>query len=832
MLTRLIVKELLRHPWQFAFSVVGIVLGVAVVTAVDLAAGSALSSFEATAELLSGKATHSLSGGREGVPDAVYVALRKQGLRSIAPVVEGQGRVPDHQDARLNILGVDPFADGGARGAAAVTVEGGNSGRLLTEAGSALLSADAAHDLGIVPGSRITVAAGGREHRITVIGVFDPPGSLARAAFQDTLVMDIATAQEVLDSVGRLSRVDLVLSAEQAARVQQQLPAGLRLGAANERSGELAQLTASFRLNLQALGLLALLVGAFLVYNAMVFSVVRRRELLGLLRALGVTRREVFGLVIGEALAVGTVGLLAGLALGTVLAGVLIGPVTRTMSDLYLSVSAAGLFPTPGVFLKGVVLGLIVTVAAALLPAWEAAAVAPRAAMSRSVVEGRRRRGLLWGIPLALALLAVGGALLAYSGLSLFGAFAALFLILIGMAVLTPPALVLFLAAARRLVGVLAGSVGRMAARGPALSLSRTGVAVAALAVAVAATVGIAVMIDSFRITLSEWLSQTLRADVYVSPRDGATWTVADTARLSGLAGVAAVSTGRRVRVMADGHPTTLFVLHSAPRSRDGFRIIQGDPESARAAFAGEQAVLVSEPYARRHQVGVGDTLMLTTDGGDTAYRIAGVYTDYGSDQGVVAMSRANYQQGWRDLGVDTAGIYLAPGADLREVQATLRRVLGEHFRVRANGDIQAAAMEVFERTFSVTQVLRALAVLIAFVGIASALAAIQLERRRELAVLRCLGLTPVQVGQMVTLECALMGLAAGLMAVPMGLVLALVLTEVINPLAFGWSLAFHVDPRWLLQGVALALVAALVAGAYPAWRMARAGPVAGLRGD
>jgi putative ABC transport system permease protein len=195
-------------------------------------------------------------------------------------------------------------------------------------------------------------------------------------------------------------------------------------------------------------------------------------------------------------------------------------------------------------------------------------------------------------------------------------------------------------------------------------------------------------------------------------------------------------------------------------------------------------------------------------------------------------MSRGTYEQAYDDRGVSGLALNLADGARQDAVLARLRAAADglQDVLVRSNRDLRATSLEVFDRTFTITAVLRLLAIAVAFIGVLSALMALQLERSREVAVMRATGMTPGQVGRYVTLQTSVMGLAAGLLAIPLGYALAWVLVYVINKRSFGWTLQLEVAPGVLLQAVALALVAALLAGAYPAYRMAQADPADALR--
>jgi len=242
--------------------------------------------------------------------------------------------------------------------------------------------------------------------------------------------------------------------------------------------------------------------------------------------------------------------------------------------------------------------------------------------------------------------------------------------------------------------------------------------------------------------------------------------------------------------------------------------------------------VLVSESLARREALAPGDKVLLQSDGGMRGFPVAAVFRDYGSEHGAIVMARASYDRHWDDTAVSTLGVYAAEGVDTIALGDAVRAVVGtdQQLVVRATGAIKKASMEVFDRTFTITAVLRGLATIIAFVGILSALMALALERSREVAVLRVQGLIPRQVWQWVQTQTGVMGLIAGLLSIPVGLAMALVLILVVNVRSFGWSMDVRVDPAILVQSVALAVVAALIAGIYPAYSMAKISPAEALR--
>jgi putative ABC transport system permease protein len=420
----------------------------------------------------------------------------------------------------------------------------------------------------------------------------------------------------------------------------------------------------------------------------------------------------------------------------------------------------------------------------------------------------------------------------------IIGAFLALMLVLIGFALLTPAITVGTMALLRPLMGHLFGLLGRMAARGIVTTLSRTSVAIASLMVAVSVTIGVGIMVGSFRQTVIDWLETTIVADVYVvSPGNTSrrTDTTLDPATVAGVQqtpGVAGTVLFRNVTVDTPAGPTTLVAVRRHPDFLDytprNFKHALPDALEVREAGA----IFISEPLAYRIGLGVGERLRLRTERGLYDFLIAAVYYDYSSDRGVIQMADQVYRAYWDDSGVSSIAVLAEPGVQVDALAQTLRETVGsgQPLRVNSNRSIREHALATFDRTFAITAVLQMLATIVAFIGILSALMALQLERGREVALLRANGLTPRQLWGMVLSQTGLMGLTAGLLAMPVGFVLALVLIFVINRHSFGWTLRLSLDPLLFAQALLVALVAAVLAGVYPAWRMGRTNPALMLR--
>jgi putative ABC transport system permease protein len=707
-----------------------------------------------------------------------------------------------------------------------------------------LISQDLAERHALQTGSRFEIEYAGRLIPVSVAGLLQPADALSRRALGGMLLMDIATAQELTGRLGRLDRVDLILpEGEDAAleAIQAALPAGVLVLPVAARSGTVEQMTAAFRINLTALSLLALVVALFLIYNTMTFSVVQRRPLFGTLRCLGVTRREIFLMVVSEAFVIGLLGAVFGLLAGILMGRGTVGLVSQTINDLFFVITVQDV-PIPALSLvKGAVLGVVATVITAAFPAWEAASVPPRTALSRANLETKARRVVGWiGIAGFLVILA-GVAVLAIPTRSLLISFIGTCAVVFGFAMLTPTSTVWMMSAAARLTSRIWGALGRMAPREVVNAISRTSVAVAALMVAIAVTIGVSLMVGSFRFTVETWMNQILHGDVYVSV-PGAT--VSQPVHslnpevipiLEGWDGVERVDLLQNAIVDSPYGPIQISANNNPNDGLEQMYLAADYPPEEIWAAVQEGAILVSEPLANR--LGLprhGGELALYTDAGLRTFPVAGIYYDYASSQGNAILALENYRRLWGDDQVVAAALILAPGVDPQTVADQLETRLAQvqSLLVRPNQSLRADTLEVFDRTFAITGALQLMTTFVAFVGVLSAMMSLQLDKQRQLGILKAIGLTARQLWGLIALETGLMGGVAGLLAMPTGYVLALILIFIINRRSFGWTLQMQVAADPFLQAFAIAVLAALLAGLYPASRIVRRNTAEAIRFD
>ena len=837
----------LRHPWQLGLAVAGIALAVAVVVSVDLVKKSAEQAFKRSTETIVGRANYRIVAGPNGVDEKLYTRLRvDHGIRDIAPVIEAHVTLEKNEKREtLVLLGIDPFAERTFRDYAWFNKLQHSAGEgalipLLTESNTVLLDATTATRLGLRAGDDATLVTGGRGLPVRVVGTLAGSISGSSHSPDNLLLTDIATAQELLAMPGRINRIDVALGDGDngmKSRLQSLLPPGVTLLPAMAGSRSLKQMTGAFHTNLTALSLLALLVGMFLIYNTMTFMVMQRRPLLGRLRVLGATRRQLGTMIIMEAALVGLAATFAGLLFGVVLAQGLLQAVNRTINEFYNLLADSNLTLSNLSLFKGALLGVAGTLLAAFPATLEATSVTPRQVLLRSHLETSAQRLVAPASFAGVLALGAGFTVIHLSSPSIELGFSGIFIIVLGVTLLIPLVTIALMAFLKPLLGGSFGISGRYACQSVAASLSRTTAAIAALMIAIATVIGIGLMVNNFRLSVDRWLQQTLRAELYVA-LPSTTATASTQALDAGLADailalpqVQAVSTVRRIKIASSKGQTDLAAYGLNEIAWAGFQFKQGDADEIWPAFQQEDTVIISESYAWRHRLQQDNVLELRTDNGYRSFRLLGIYKDYGSDQGVVSLSRRTYERHWQDDHYSGFGLYTLPGTDLEVLRRQVQLLAPERdLWLQDRNKILQTSLEVFDNTFVITEILRALAAIIAFIGVFSALMALQLERSQEHALLRAMGFLPGQIRWLIISETGLLGLVAGLLAIPVGCLITALLILVINRRSFGWTMELQFSADIVLQGLTLGLAAALLAGIYPAWKISRSEPAEALR--
>ncbi|THJ11966.1 MAG: FtsX-like permease family protein [Nitrospira sp. CG24C] len=860
----LIRAHALQRPFRTLLSIAGVALGVLASVAIGTANIQVLRSFEQAVTTVAGPATLEIAGHDLGVDEAAITAIRTvDGVISAVPVIE-ESVVLNQGEARgqaLQILGLDLLAEVGTRGFQISQAETNDALEALLAPDALYLGRQVAADWKLKIGSTVEVMVGGRLVRLRVAGLIH--NEAAGSSLWDRLaVMDIAAAQLLFQSIGRVDRIELVTAPDRTlddiiVSLRAVLPPHIVVQRPAQRTKQVENMVWAFQLNLSVMSWVGLLVGVFLIYNTIAFAVAQRRREIGIYRALGMTERRVAGLFFVEAGLLGLLGGLLGGLGGVWLARGLVSLVSRTVSDLYAPVTSGGLIlsmdmVTLTAVAKGVLLGTVVSMVGALGPSVEASRTVTVRALAPGDYESTNQlRAGLWGwISLALLVLAGLCSLVSPVGnLPLFGYFATVCLL---------GALSCFAPMCIKALGwrpfrrdsktmVVGGSLRLIAADQAARHPGRNAVTVSALMVGLSIMIGVVVMVRSFRDTVEFWVDETVMADLIVAPQSWLQGKQSGQASralpggwrstLSAIDGIDAVDTYREAYVGVEGQSVALVSrdlrLH-AQRSR--YLMVRGDSSTALRRAAETGGALLSEVLATRLQLREGDKLTITTPSGPAAVSVEGIFYDYATDGGKMVMDRTWYQQQWHDDRVTVFSVYLAAGADVDRVkQSIVTEVAGLDGMtlpplVIRNHELRQEILDIFDRSFVLTYVLEAIAVLVAVLGIVNTLVTAVLERRREFAALRAIGASTGQVERLVLWEAAYLGLIGAALGVAGGLLLALLLIHVINKQSFGWTIQMTVPGGVILQAVGLALTAALAAGYWPARWAARQPVVEGLR--
>ncbi len=835
-----VLRYLRRHPLLGLLNILSVALGVSVYLATQIANHSANRAFSASVDLVAGKAELEITAPAGHLSETVFPSIAAvPGVSGATPLVRGFVALRDFPGDYLEVLGIDIFTNGPFR-----TFDPSNFGagefdlqRWLGRPGSIAVSEEFVRQHHLKAGDKIRARIGTSDHELEI-------GFLLRK--DDTFdphfaAMDIGWAQELFSRRGELSVIQLKLvdPREREAVIgalRQVLPKDARVARPAQRTEEVDKMLGGFELNLTMMSLVSVLVGMFLIYNTVSSSVERRQHEIGILRSLGVTRNEIRSLFLGEAVVLGAIGSFLGLIGGLVLARVLVGAVSETISSLYVLVSVREIALRPWTFTLAWLIGVGSVVASAWFPANTAAQQDPVEALHGGTrLERSVRPSLAWLISGVLCIFLA--AVFSYLALSIgprWLSFGAAFFVVAGFSFLVPRVMYHFSRGGTRLLRRFrprrrkARIESALAVANLSRALFRNSVTVAALAVAVAMTVGVTVMVFSFRKTVEAWINDTLIADLFITPASNATAGAASffpppaLEFLSHQPDVETIDTFREMEVPMGDTDIAVAVIRGSERRQ--FQFLHGDRTTLMKRFRDERCLFASESFARRYHLHEGDRVELTTPDGPQAFTVAALVYDYTRDQGIVYLSAKNFVRFWHDDRINSVAIYLKENRGAVEVTKAFRSEFARdgQFVIFSNQSLRRRVFEIFDQTFAVTHVLLAIALFVAITGIFLSLTILITERQRELAILRALGASAAQIRKLLLTETAMLGALAAIVGMVSGICLSVVLTGVINRAFFGWTirLAF---PWWNLAFTPVwILAAAIVAGIVPAWRASR----------
>ena len=775
-----------RHPVQLATLLIGLALATGLWTGVQAINAEARASYDEAASVLGQDRLDRLRR-TDGAPlqSETFVGLRRAGWL-VSPVVEGDLRAGG---VRLRVLGIDPLTTPPAAATVDLTAEGDLTAFL---AGQGLLFVNGE------TAARLPADL--------------PPLRPSAQIAPGVAVTDVTTAWRLL---GTADFSHLLVAPDQPVGVPPlaEVAPGLeRL--APETESDLSRLTGSFHLNLTAFGLLSFAVGLFIVHAAIGLAFEQRRPVFRTLRALGLPTRRLVALLAAETLAFALIAGLAGVVLGYGVAALLLPNVAATLRGLYGAEVSGVLRLDPTWALTGLGVALLGAGAAAAQSLWRVArlpVLAPAQPRAWAMVASR---GLRRQAVLAVALL-VAAAGLALWGRGLIAGFTMLGALLFGAALLLPAVLGVILTLGARMGRTpLAEWVwADTRQQVPGLSL-----ALMALLLALAANIGVGTMVASFRLTFTGWLDQRLASELYVT---AATEAQAERLRAFLEPRADAVLPIRSIDARVAGAPAEIYGIVDHATYRAHWPLLDAVPD-VWDRIAANDGVLVNEQLHRRTGLTLGDTVLLPNGWRE---EVVGVYSDYGNPAGQVIVGLAALTARYPDLARLRHAVRVAPEAAPALAEAIRVAFDQRPPNVVNQADIKRFSLEVFDRTFVVTGALSVLTLGVAAFAILTSLLTLSAMRLPQLAPVWALGLTRRRLAWLELVRAAVLALLTWVLAVPVGLVLAWVLLAVVNVDAFGWLLPLYVFPTDWLHLALWAVLAALLAAALPARRLARIPP-------
>ena len=845
--TALILRPLIRDPFRTVITIIGVAVGVAVFLSIRLANQQTMMSFTESVDLVLGRADAVIRA--EGMEFDETHFEKLHALRNeikAYPVIEGYGLESTSGEV-VEIIGTDLLQDSGIRDFSLKTREKDLKGLLplIMDPAGVILPEKFIPDVQFDVGSTLKFLIKGKEKTLKVNAVLENKG-IGKALNGNFALMDIAAAQNVFEKFGRLDRIDIQFLKKTKFEVMKEkisslLPDHLQVERPQRKNKQVEKMLQAFQYNLTALSFVALLVALYLIYNMIALSVVRRRIEIGTLRALGATPTLVALIFFLEAGVIGAIGSILGIGLGYYFAQFSLDAISITVNNLYAPSYVTEIdfhWEEMGPYF---LLGLILSLISALIPAWDAATTPPTSVMRRGAYDLKLFRGsrqLNFSAGLVFLLAGFCSQLPPVNRFPYFGFFS-VFLIILGLSMLSPAALLWTRDRFHHFFKNVFGGEGLLACMNLSQNVGRNALAVSSLAIAFMMVISMCIMVHSFRQTVVVWIDQTLKADLFVRVAGGRDIDYQHTLpsdkieKLKQVSGIGAIDQFRAMDISYNNLPVVLATGDFSVLSKFGNLVIKAGTPAGELAqnMVNQDRAIVSEAFSLKHKVRVGDTLNLKTPNGPVNLEIASVYFDYSRERGYIILDRTTFLKYYQESPINSFVIYLNDKTRLSQVRKEILTNLNEHrLIIRSNSELKGQVLEVFDKTFAITYSLEIIAILVAILGLFNTLVSLILERKREIGILRFIGSFTSQVKRMVLIEAGILGMIGSAMGLTAGIVVSYILIFVINKQSFGWTIQIHFPYFFLFLLVAFSWGISVLAGLYPARLAQRLNPKEAVR--
>ena len=834
-----------RSFTQSILAVLGVAVGIAVFVAVDLANDSAKQSFRNSAVSIFGDTEFQLMGSTSGISENVYSDVVKSAelqplLNIIRPIIDKQITLTDSNgvEDKYRLLGINVINENVLSGNNKYGIDFLNSSQTsfnFFAENQVFVSSILASKKQLSIADEFLVED--TNNKISIVGFFQGDNSLQRELMQNVIITDISVAQNITNSNGILTRIDISSVYDQNEKIALDkwfslLPSGVQLIPSYTYSEARKSITKSFDTNLLALSLLALLVGLYLIYNMMTFSIHRRKNLFGTLRAIGVTKNEIFFLVLVEGLLIGLIGAIFGIMLGILLAYFLLGLISSTINYQFFSSSPNSIALDITIIYQALILGISGSIVSVLIPAWSASRIQPRELIDIYGKYSTYNNYHMVLFFLGLLLCSIGYLITLAPITNLIIGFIAMFLVIVGLSLTVPTTTQIVLL----IISSILEKIGRptivtLSVETIKNSLNTIAICIAALSVSIAMTIGIGCMIQSFRATVEEWLNQSLVADIYIAPPTlgfGQDLKGIDDEFIkyvSDIPEIEYISQLGSFEIFKDGYLLNLIVVDSAEKIFDEvIQLKEGEKKDIWNDFVQTDSILISEPLAFQKNIQINDTFDILTDSGLKSFTVRGIYYDYSSTSGIAMVSKQVYDNYWNNSKVTSLALYLN---DSQNSEVVFNKLLDKFdtdwdLQIISSKKLNNASMEIFDKTFEITFVLRSISLIVAFIGILGAISAIILSRAREFSILKSIGFTNNQLRTIIGNQTFIIGVISGLISIPLGIIITNLLIQIINKQSFGWSIPMQLLPSVFVEGIMVAILSSVLASIYPSIKISR----------
>ena len=836
-------------------TVAGICLGVAAIVSIGIVNKSVLRSFEDSINRVTGRAALQVTGAASGFPESMVDRVQSvPGVEYAVPVIDTQGILVGAKERSLMILGVDVLQDGNIRDYKLSDENADIPDPLLFLArpDSILLTKELAGREGIRIDQTIRVQTVRGIRTFRVRGLLNPEGP-AKTMGGNIAIMDYPAAQMAFGKEGRIDRIDVSLLRGDDLetvrdRIKKALPEGYNVVTPEGRTRQVQLLVSRFQKNINLISFIAVFVGMYLIYNAVSISVVQRRKEIGILRALGTTRKQIISLFLSETVVLAIIGSAIGVGVGILFARFAVGAVTQAVSELYVRTSVTDIAISWTGLVTGFVTGIIASLGAALFPAVTSTRISPISAI-RSVPylddgfmsRAKLRVTSLLFVSCALTLLFLYTIVPASSVMHTTTAmFAASILLLLGISLATPTVLQVFLAFFHHTVSARVGVAGRLAGLNLQKNIGRNAVAAAAIFYGIAVFVSSAGIIYSTKQSVLEWIDSYVRGDIIVTSGHPIASTGAQNIPMpvemwkdiEKVPGVRSADPFRKIYVDYRGRRILLLVLDIERRMKySPFLIADGNRADMERLLPGGNYITMNEALSGQEHLKPGDTITLPTPQGPVAFTIAVINVDYSSDSGSILMDIHTYQRYWKEYLADSFSVKVKPQANVQAVRDEIARRFGNERKlfVLPAKEFRDEISKVIDEGFAVNHAVNAITLLIAGLGIIVTLLASVLERTREIGILRSIGMLRSQVSRVVVLESMFLGIIGGSLGSLAGMIIGWMSLEGFLRGDYGASMRYHIDFSSVIWALILSTLLAALAGVYPAQRAAKTNIVEAL---